>query len=67
MDSVTQGMYGQQQAGGGQQPGADAGFGGAGDATETEDSSASASGAKANDDGVIDADYTMMDDNNKKK
>ncbi len=62
MDAVTQGMYGQQQAGGQQQPGADAGFGG----TETEDSSAS-SGPKANDDGVIDADYTMMDDDKKKK
>jgi molecular chaperone DnaK len=62
MDAVTQGMYSQQQAGGQQQPGAGAGFGG----TETEDSSAS-SGPKANDDGVIDADYTMMDDDKKKK
>jgi len=58
MDAVTQGMYSQQQAGG-QQPG------GAG--TETEDSSAASSEAKGNDDGVIDADYTMMDDNKKKK
>ena len=63
MDAVTQGLYG-QQAGGGQQAGPDAGFGGAGAAPETEDSSAS--GAKTNDDGVIDADYTMMDDNKKK-
>ena len=61
MDAVTQGMYSQQQAGGEQQPGA--GFGGS---TQTEDSSAS-SGAKTSDDGVIDADYTMMDDDKKKK
>ncbi len=60
MDTVTQGMYSQQQAGGAQQPGAGPG------AAETEDSSAS-SGPKANDDGVIDADYTMMDDDKKKK
>ena len=59
----AQGMYGQQAGGAqAQQPGAD--FGGAG--SQTEDSSAS-SGPKANDDGVIDADYTMMDDNKKKK
>ena len=63
MDAVTQGMYG-QQAGGAQEQQPGAGFGGAG--TQTEDSSAS-SGPKANDDGVIDADYTMMDDNKKKK
>jgi len=60
MDAVTQGLYGQQQAGG--QPEGDAGFGGG---AQTDDS-ASASGAKASDDGVIDADYTMMDDNKKK-
>jgi molecular chaperone DnaK len=60
MDAVTQGMYGQQQ-GGSQQPGAD--FGGG---AQTEDSSAS-SEAKPGDDGVIDADYTMMDDDKKKK
>jgi molecular chaperone DnaK len=59
MDAVTQGMYG-QQAGGAQPHGEGAGGGGA----ETEDSSAA--GAKAGDDGVIDADYTMMDDNKKK-
>ena len=62
MDAVTQGMYSQQPGGApGPQPGA--GFGGAG--PQTEDSSAS-SGPKANDDGVIDADYTMMDDSKKK-
>ncbi|MEI7900414.1 MAG: molecular chaperone DnaK [bacterium] len=60
MDAVTQGMYSQQPADGQQQPGA--GFGG----TETEDRSAS-SGPAANEDGVIDADYTMMDDDKKKK
>ena len=58
MDAVTQGMYSQQQAGG--QPGG-AGFGG-GAEPQTEDSSAKPAG----DDGVIDADYTMMDDNKKK-
>ncbi|HNX35807.1 MAG TPA: molecular chaperone DnaK [Kiritimatiellia bacterium] len=57
MDAVTQGMYSQQSAGG--QPGGDAGFSGE---TETEDTSAK----KPGDDGVIDADYTMMDDNKKK-
>jgi molecular chaperone DnaK len=58
MDAVTQGMYSQQQSGG--QPGG-AGFGG-GAEPQTEDSSAKPAG----DDGVIDADYTMMDDNKKK-
>jgi len=62
MDGITQGMYGQQPGGAEQQPGA--GFGGAG-RPQTEDTSAS-SGPKANDDGVIDADYTMMDDSKKK-
>ena len=62
MDVVTQGMYSQQPPPPGGQPPPGAGFGG----TETEDSSSS-SGPKANDDGVIDADYTMMDDNKKKK
>jgi molecular chaperone DnaK len=64
MDTVTQGLYSQQQAGG-QQPSAGdaAGFGGT---SQTEDSSASSSGEKASDDGVIDADYTMMDDSKKK-
>ena len=61
MDAVTQGMY-SQQAGGAQQAGGGEGFAG----TQTEDSSAS-SGPKAGDDGVIDADYTMMDDDKKKK
>ncbi len=64
MDAVTQGMYSQQQTAGGSEPGASAGAGFGG--PETEDSSASSAGAKANDDGVIDADYTMMDDNKKK-
>ena len=59
MESVTSEMYSQQQPGG-QAPGGE-GFGGA----QTEDASAS-SGPKANDDGVIDADYTMMDDSKKK-
>jgi molecular chaperone DnaK len=60
MDAVTQGMYSQQQAGGQQAGGAD--FGG----SQTEDSSSASSGAKPGDDGVIDADYTMMDDKKKK-
>jgi len=64
MDAVTQGMYGQQQAGGQQQQQPGAGFGG-GAAPEPEDASAP-SGKKADDDGVIDADYTMMDDKKKK-
>ena len=54
MDAVTQGMYSQQQPGGGATAGAP-------DASQTEDSSA-ASSSKTGDDGVIDADYTMMDD-----
>jgi len=58
MDAVTQGMYSQQQAGG--QPGGGASAG-ASEASQTEDSSA-ASSSKTGDDGVIDADYTMMDD-----
>jgi molecular chaperone DnaK len=68
MDAVTQGMYGQQAAGGPQaQTGggaAGAGFGGGAQQTETEDTSAP--NEKKSDDGVIDADYTMMDDKKKK-
>jgi len=41
------------------------GFGGAAGGSATEDSSAS-SAKTAGDDGVIDADYTMMDDNKKR-
>ena len=62
MDAITQGMYG-QQAGGAQPPPPGGGFGGA--QAPTEDASAS-SDPKAGDDGVIDADYTMMDDKKKK-
>ena len=62
MDAITQGMYSQQQAGGAQPP-PGGGFGGA----QSEDhASSEPSGAKAGDDGVIDADYTMMDDKKKK-
>jgi len=53
MDEVTKGMYSQQAPG---QTGADA----AGGAQQPE--AESGTGAKAGDDGVIDADYTMMDD-----
>jgi molecular chaperone DnaK len=61
MSAVTEGMYAQQPDG---QPGAE-GFGGApGGGTTTEDSSAS-SAKTPGDDGVIDADYTMMDDDKK--
>jgi len=61
MSAVTEGMYAQQPDG---QPGAE-GFGGApGGGTTTEDSSAS-SAKTSGDDGVIDADYTMMDDDKK--
>ncbi|MDX9792989.1 MAG: molecular chaperone DnaK [Kiritimatiellia bacterium] len=61
MSAVTEGMYAQQP---GAQPGAE-GFGGAAGGSATEDSSAS-SAKTAGDDGVIDADYTMMDDNKKR-
>jgi len=60
MSAVTEGMYAQQGA----QPDA-GGFGGAAGGATTEDSSAS-SAKTAGDDGVIDADYTMMDDNKKR-
>ncbi len=61
MSAVTEGMYAQQPNG---QPGAE-GFSGASDSgTATEDSSAS-SAKTPGDDGVIDADYTMMDDDKK--
>ena len=62
MSAVTEGMYAQQP---GAQPGAE-GFGGAAGGSATEDSSAS-SAKTAGDDGVIDADYTMMDDNKKRR
>ena len=58
MSAVTEGMYSQQPPTGGEQPGGDMG----GDASSAQD----ASSAKPADDGVIDADYTMMDDNKKK-
>lgn len=58
MSAVTEGMYSQQPPTGDQQPGGDA----AGGASSAQD----ASSAKPADDGVIDADYTMMDDNKKK-
>jgi len=61
MSAVTEGLYAQQPGG---QPGGEAGFDGAAGGTATEDSSASAE-KKPGDDGVIDADYTMMDDNKK--
>ncbi len=61
MSAVTEGMYAQQPDG---QPGTE-GFSGASDGgTTTEDSSAS-SAKTPGDDGVIDADYTMMDDDKK--
>jgi molecular chaperone DnaK len=67
MDAITQGMYGQQPGGPQQQAGGGFG-GGAGAASEpqAEGPSASSSDKKAGDDGVIDADYTMMDDKKKK-
>ncbi len=58
MDGVTKGMYSQQSAG---QPGAEPAAGGAQPGAE-----AGGGGSAAGDDGVIDADYTMMDDNKKK-
>ncbi len=61
MSAVTEGMYAQQP---GAQPGAE-GFGGAPGGSATEDSSGS-SAKPSGDDGVIDADYTMMDDNKKR-
>lgn len=68
MEAVTQGLYSQQQAAGGPQAGAGAGggagFGGGAQQPDTE-GSASAN-EKKSDDGVIDADYTMMDDKKKK-
>ena len=58
---TTEGMYAQQPNG---QSGAE-GFGGASDSgTATEYSSAS-SAKTPGDDGVIDADYTMIDDDKK--
>ena len=59
MSAVTEGMYAQQPDG---QPGAEGFSGGAAGGSATEDSSASSAKASG-DDGVIDADYTMMDDN----
>jgi hypothetical protein len=62
MSAVTEGMYAQQPDG---QPGAEGFSGGAsGSGSATEDSSAS-SAKTPGDDGVIDADYTMMDDDKK--
>ena len=58
MDEVTKGMYSQQSAG---QPGTESASGG--DQTGAEPGGG---GPAAGDDGVIDADYTMMDDNKKK-
>jgi hypothetical protein len=54
-------MYAQQPDG---QPGAEGFDGAPGGGTTTEDSSAS-SAKTSGDDGVIDADYTMMDDDKK--
>jgi len=62
MDEVTKGMYSQQAAG---QAGAEAATGGAGGGEQTG-AEEPRGGAGAGDDGVIDADYTMMDDNKKK-
>ena len=62
MSAVTEGMYAQQPDG---QPGAEGFSGGAAGGSATEDSSASSAKASG-DDGVIDADYTMMDDNKKR-
>ena len=62
MDAITQGLYSQQQAGGAQPP-PGGGFGGA---QSEGHASSEPSGAQAGDDGVIDADYTMMDDKKKK-
>jgi len=61
MSAVTEGMYAQQPDG---QPGAEGFDGAPGGGTTTEDSSAS-SAKTSGDDGVIDADYTMMDDDKK--
>jgi len=61
MSEVTEGMYAQQPDG---QPGAEGFSGASGGGTTTEDSSAS-SAKTPGDDGVIDADYTMMDDDKK--
>ena len=62
MDEVTKGMYSQQAAG---QAGAEAATGGAGGGEQTG-AEEPRGGAGAGDDGVIDADYTMMDDSKKK-
>ncbi len=61
MDEVTKGMYSQQAAG---QAGAEAATGGAGGGEQTG-AEEPRGGAGAGDDGVIDADYTMMDDSKK--
>ncbi|MDD4102485.1 MAG: molecular chaperone DnaK [Kiritimatiellae bacterium] len=58
MDEVTKGMYSQQAAG--QAGGAETASGAEQSGTESQ------GGTGAGDDGVIDADYTMMDDNKKK-
>jgi molecular chaperone DnaK len=67
MQAVSADLYSRAKAGRGGAPGAASGDAGAGEPSSAKGAEGEGKGAKPGDDGVIDADFEMVDDKDKKK